>query len=76
MANAFFVALKKDYPYAKLAPTIGEAESALIKDLKDRFRARIRVAPIVEILPPDLIQKINFPAQSRKPIKFIDERQK
>lgn len=70
------IGLKKDYPYAKLAPTIGEAESALIKDLKDRFRARIRVAPIVEILPPDLIQKINFPAQSRKPIKFIDERQK
>ncbi len=70
------IGLKKDYPYAKLAPTIGEAESALIKDLKDRFRARIRVAPIVEILPPDLIQAINFPAQSRKPVKFIDERRK
>lgn len=70
------IGLKKDYPYARLASTIGEAESSLIKDLKDRFRARIRVAPIVEILPPDLIQRINFPAQSRKPVKFIDERRK
>ena len=46
----------------------------LIKDLKDRFRARLRVAPLVEILPVDVIQKINFPAQSRKPILFLDER--
>jgi len=46
----------------------------LIKDLKDRFRARLRVAPNVEILPTDVIQKINFPAKSRKPILFIDER--
>ena len=46
----------------------------LIKDLKDRFRARLRVAPLVEILPVDVIQKINFPAKSRKPILFLDER--
>ena len=46
----------------------------IIKDLKDRFRARLRVAPNVEILPTDVIQKINFPAKSRKPILFIDER--
>ena len=46
----------------------------VIKNLKDRFRARLRVAPDVEILPVDVIQAINFPAKSRKPIKFIDER--
>ncbi len=50
------------------------SESELIKDLKDRFRARLRVAPTIEILPIDIIQQINFPAKSRKPIKFIDER--
>lgn len=44
------------------------------KDLKDRFRARLRVAPIIEIASIDTIQQINFPAKSRKPIKFIDER--
>ena len=45
-----------------------------IKQLKDHFRSRLRVAPIVEVLPADVIQQINFPAKSRKPVKFIDER--
>ena len=52
----------------------GSDVERLIKDLKDRFRARLRVAPSIEILPTDVIQKINFPAKSRKPILFIDER--
>lgn len=51
-------------------------EGNVEKDLKDRFRSRLRVAPIVEILPVGEIQKINFPAKSRKPIKFIDNRKK
>lgn len=46
----------------------------MIKDLKDRFRSRIRVAPIVEIMSPDDINVINNPANNRKPIKFIDQR--
>lgn len=48
----------------------------IIKDLKDRFRSRIRVAPIVEILSPEDVNKINNPSNNRKPIKFIDNRQK
>lgn len=51
-----------------------QSHEDLIKDLKDRFRARLRVAPAIEILPADVIQQINFPAKSRKPVKFIDER--
>ena len=47
---------------------------AVIKELKDSFRSRIRVAPEVEVLPVEEIQRINFPAKSRKPIKFIDLR--
>ncbi|MDY3135166.1 MAG: AMP-binding protein [Candidatus Egerieousia sp.] len=54
----------------------GSNNPNLVKELKDRFRSRLRVAPIVEISTPDEIQRINFPAKSRKPIKFIDERQK
>lgn len=46
----------------------------VVKELKDRFRARIRVACEVEIADVNEIQKINFPATSRKPIKFIDRR--
>lgn len=46
----------------------------IIKDLKDRFRSRIRVAPIVEILSPEDISRLNFPGDNRKPVKFVDER--
>ncbi len=48
----------------------------VVKDLKDRFRARVRVAPEVEIHPVAEIRKINSPDISRKPIKFIDKRKK
>lgn len=46
----------------------------VIKDLKDRFRSKIRVAPIVEVLSPEDVNKINNPSYNRKPIKFIDKR--
>lgn len=68
------IGLRPDYPYARLASSPGEAEAAIVKDLKDHFRSRLRVAPIVEILPADVINRINFPAKSRKPVKFVDER--
>ena len=45
-----------------------------VKDLKDRFRSRIRVAPRIEIWPREEIARINHPANSRKPVKFIDKR--
>lgn len=48
----------------------------LIKELKDRFRARIRVAPEIEICNADDLRKIIFPDMSRKPVKFIDKRKK
>lgn len=48
----------------------------VVKDLKDRFRARIRVAPLIELDSVESIHRINFPSMSRKPVKFIDERKK
>ena len=48
----------------------------VVKTLKDSFRSRIRVAPQIEIHPTEVIQKINYPAKSRKPVKFIDLRNK
>ena len=53
-----------------------EPEFDCIKDLKDRFRSRVRVAPRIEILPVPEIHAINYPAKSRKPVKFIDRRAK
>ena len=46
----------------------------VVKELKDSFRSRIRVAPEIEICPVDEIQKINYPPTGRKPVKFIDQR--
>jgi phenylacetate-CoA ligase len=48
----------------------------VVKDLKDRFRARIRVAPEVEVYPAAQIRAISMPETSRKPIKIIDKRRK
>lgn len=49
-------------------------ECDVIKDLKDRFRSRLRVAPVVEILDAEDVNAILYPAMSRKPVKFIDKR--
>jgi phenylacetate-CoA ligase len=46
----------------------------VIKDLKDRFRARIRVAPEIEICPVNQIKTISMPETCRKPVKIIDKR--
>jgi phenylacetate-CoA ligase len=51
-----------------------EPAAGVVKDMKDRFRARIRVAPEVEICTVDEVRRINFPDMSRKPVKFIDNR--
>ena len=45
-----------------------------VKDLKDRFRARIRVAPEIIIAPVEQIHRANYPETTRKPVKFIDHR--
>jgi phenylacetate-CoA ligase len=53
-----------------------EKSEELIKELKDRFRAKIRVAPEIEICNADDLHKTIFPDISRKPVKFIDKRKK
>ncbi len=44
------------------------------KELKDHFRAKLRVAPNIIIDTPDNIAKRQMPELSRKPITFIDKR--
>lgn len=56
--------------------SLSESIEDCIKNLKDRFRARLRVTPIIETLPVDVIHRLNFPSKSRKPVLFIDERKK
>ena len=44
------------------------------KDIKDHFRARLRVAPSITFNTVEQINKLQFPESSRKPVKFIDNR--
>jgi len=60
----------------KVAVKAEKTADETVKELKDRFRAKIRVAPEVEICSADDLRKIIFPDLSRKPIKFIDKRNK
>ncbi len=57
--------------------TVGVKEGTdfdVIKDLKDRFRAKIRVAPDIVIDSAEHVRQKNFPAMSRKPVTFFDNR--
>jgi phenylacetate-CoA ligase len=44
------------------------------KDIKDHFRAKLRVAPQIKFEDVTIIQKIQMPELSRKPIVFFDLR--
>jgi len=44
------------------------------KELKDKFRAKLRVTPEIKLTFVEIIQKIQTNGISRKPIKFIDKR--
>jgi phenylacetate-CoA ligase len=46
------------------------------KDIKDHFRARLRIAPQIRFESAETIHKIQFPEAGRKSVKFIDNRQK
>jgi phenylacetate-CoA ligase len=52
---------------------IGEEKE---KDIKDHFRAKLRVAPLITFATETTIQRMQFPETSRKPVKFIDNREK
>lgn len=54
----------------------GEQGIDTVKELKDRFRARLRVAPDIILGDRDEIRKIQLPDINRKPIKFIDNRKR
>lgn len=52
------------------------ASEELSNKIKDRFRAKVRVSPKIHFLSESEIVKIKFPENSRKPITFIDNRNK
>jgi phenylacetate-CoA ligase len=46
----------------------------LEKEIKDFFRAKLRVAPNIVFADAGKLQQLLFPETSRKPIKFVDKR--
>ncbi|WP_108868884.1 phenylacetate--CoA ligase family protein [Aquimarina aquimarini] len=46
----------------------------LLHDIKDHFRAKLRVSPKIEFHDKQYIQKLQFPKLSRKPVIVIDKR--
>ncbi|MDC9723548.1 MAG: AMP-binding protein [Urechidicola sp.] len=51
-----------------------DASNELITNIKDHFRAKLRVAPELEFVSIAEISKLQFPKMSRKPMLFIDKR--
>ncbi len=51
-----------------------ENEVSLLHKLKDHFRAKLRVLPIIEFVTKEEINSLKFPKMSRKPMLFIDKR--
>ena len=51
-----------------------DGNQKLEKEIKDHFRASLRVAPEIEFYHPKKILQYQFPDNSRKPIIFIDKR--
>lgn len=47
----------------------------LLQNIKDHFRAKLRVTPRIEFHDKKTIQQLQFPAMSRKPVLVIDKRQ-
>jgi len=47
----------------------------LLLEIKDHFRAKLRVAPKIEFASSEEIDELRFPPMSRKPIDLIDRRE-
>lgn len=52
-----------------------EKSDALIKNISDHFRAKLRVTPTIKFVSPAEINVMQNPEMSRKPVKFIDKRE-
>lgn len=50
------------------------ASADLEKSIKDRCRARLRVAPAIRFLAAEELNALRFPEMKRKPVTFIDRR--
>ncbi|MBQ5997602.1 MAG: AMP-binding protein [Bacteroidales bacterium] len=59
-----------------LRPSCMLPHETIVKELKDLFRARLRVAPEISIDDTELLRRTVFREHDRKPVKFFDFRKK
>ena len=52
-----------------------EPTDVLLQNIKNHFRAKLRVLPKIEFCNKKDIQKLQFPKMSRKPVMVIDKRE-
>lgn len=52
----------------------GNISEEFLLDIKDHFRAKLRVAPKIEFASSQEIESLRFPPLSRKPVDLIDRR--
>ena len=51
-----------------------DTSNKLLQQIKDHFRAKLRVAPKIEFHTKKDIETLRFPKMSRKPLNIIDKR--
>ncbi len=51
-----------------------DTSNNFVRRIKDHFRAKLRVAPVIEFHDAQEVNKLRFPKMARKPIDFIDKR--
>lgn len=54
--------------------TVKEQSEAFLQQLKDHFRAKLRVSPKIEFTTNEILNPLIYNPMSRKPIRFIDLR--
>jgi phenylacetate-CoA ligase len=53
---------------------VKEQSEVFLQELKDHFRAKLRVTPKIEFTTSEIIDALIFNPMSRKPIRFFDKR--
>ena len=58
--------------WSKLATS--NTSEKFLNEIRDHFRAKLRVLPRIEFCGKDEINALRFPVMSRKPVELIDHR--
>jgi phenylacetate-CoA ligase len=53
---------------------VKEESEEFLHQIKDHFRAKLRVTPKIEFTTKEILDKLIFHPMSRKPIHFFDKR--